>query len=55
MQRYRIELLRHKDLKHFVIYLSADCISCTYYKACEFFRNSYGFGTYYLISVEQDS
>lgn len=54
MQRYRVKLLRYKDLKSFVIYLSADCISCAYYKANEFIQNAYGIGTYYLLSVEKE-
>lgn len=54
MKRYRVKLLRYKDLKSFVIYLSADCISCAYYKAYWFIQNAYGFGTYYLISVYQE-
>lgn len=54
MQRYRVKLLRRKDLKQFVIYLSADCTSCAYYKAYWFIRKAYGFGTYYLISVYQE-
>lgn len=28
MKRYRVKLLRHEDFKPFVIYLSADCVSC---------------------------
>ena len=54
MKRYRVKLLRYKDLKFFVIYLSADCISCARYKANKFIQNAYGTGTYYLISVYQE-
>ena len=54
MQRYIVKLIRYKDLKSFVIYLSADCISGAYYKAYWFIQNAYGIGTYYLLSVEQE-
>lgn len=54
MKRYRVKLLRYKDLKHFVIYLSADCVSCACYKASKFIQNAYGIGTYCLISVYQE-
>jgi hypothetical protein len=54
MKRYRVKLLRHEDFKPFVIYLSADCVSCACYKASKFIQNAYGFGTYYLISVYQE-
>lgn len=50
-----MKLLRHGDLKHFVIYLSADCGVSAYWKAYEFIQNAYGIGTYYLISVYQES
>ena len=55
MKRYIVKLLRHGDLKHFVIYLSADCGVSAYWKAYEFIQNAYGIGTYYLISVYQES
>lgn len=54
MKRYRVKLLRHEDFKLFVIYSSADCISCACYKVNKFIQNAYGTGTYYLISVYQE-
>ena len=54
MKRYRVCLIRYKDFEHFVIYLSADCISCAYYKAYELLKNSYGNGAYSLISVYEE-
>lgn len=54
MQRYIVKLLRYKDCEEYIVYLSADCISCAYYKAYWFIQNAYGIGTYYLISVYQE-
>lgn len=47
-------MLRCKDNKFYVVYLSADCVSCAYHKAKEFMYNAYGIGTYYLISVIEE-
>lgn len=54
MKRYRVKLLRYKDHKLLVIYLSADRVSCACCKASEFAKNAYGFGTYYIISCYQE-
>ena len=54
MKRYCVKMLRCKDNKFYVVYLSADCVSCAYHKAKEFMYNAYGIGTYYLISVIEE-
>ena len=55
MKRYRVKLLRYKDLKSFVIHLSADSVSCAQCKVNEFIQNAYGIGTsFFLVSVKQE-
>lgn len=55
MQRYRVKLLRYKDCEDFIVYVSADCVGCAYWKALNFLYTAYGIYCYYLVSLSKES